>query len=54
MEEERENKIIRVAQIIGRTLNGGVENLIYNYYLNIDRTKVQFDFFVEVIRSGKK
>lgn len=47
MEEERENKIIRVAQIIGRTLNGGVENLIYNYYLNIDRTKVQFDFFVE-------
>ena len=47
MEEERKNKIIRVAQIIGRTLNGGVENLIYNYYLNIDRTKVQFDFFVE-------
>lgn len=39
--------IIRVAQIIGRTINGGVENLIYNYYLNIDRTKIQYDFFVE-------
>lgn len=38
---------IKVAQIIGRTLNGGVENLILNYYLNIDRSRVQFDFFVE-------
>lgn len=38
---------IKVAQIIGRTLNGGVENLILNYYLNIDRSKVEFDFFVE-------
>lgn len=41
------NYPIRVAQIIGRTLNGGVENLIYNYYLNVDKTKIQFDFFVE-------
>ena len=40
-------KKIRVAQIIGRTINGGVENLIYNYYQNIDRTKIQYDFFVE-------
>ena len=39
--------VIKVAQIIGRTINGGVENLIYNYYLNIDKTKFQYDFFVE-------
>lgn len=42
-----DNKPIRVAQIIGRTINGGVENLIMNYYFNIDKNKVQFDFFVE-------
>lgn len=37
---------IRVAQIIGRTNNGGVENYILNYYSSIDRTQVVFDFFV--------
>lgn len=38
---------IRIAQVIGRAINGGVENLIFNHYLNIDRSKVQFDFLVE-------
>lgn len=42
-----EEKIIRVAQIIGNASTGGVESCIMNYYRNIDRTKVQFDFFVE-------
>lgn len=42
-----ENKVIKVAQIIGRTNNGGVENFVLNYFLNIDKSKVQFDFFVE-------
>ena len=38
---------IRIAQIIGRTANGGVENMITNYYRHIDRDVIQFDFFVE-------
>lgn len=38
---------IRIAQIIGRTLNGGVENYVLNYYLSIDKSKYQFDFFIE-------
>lgn len=38
---------IRIAQVIGRATNGGVENLIFNYYSNIDRSKIQFDFLVE-------
>ena len=38
---------IRIAQIIGRTLNGGVENYVLNYYLSIDKSKFQFDFFIE-------
>lgn len=36
---------IRVAQIIGNSACGGVINCLMNYYRNIDRTKVQFDFF---------
>lgn len=38
---------LRVAQIIGITGCGGVESVIWNNYLHIDREKVQFDFFVE-------
>lgn len=39
-------KKIKVAQIIGRTNNGGVENYILNYYTAIDRNQVEFDFLV--------
>ena len=35
---------IRVAQIIGKWLGGGVEAVVMNYYRNIDRSKIQFDF----------
>ena len=41
------DKVIRVAQIIGIAGAGGVESVVMNYYKNIDKTKVQFDFFVE-------
>ena len=42
-----ESKIIRIAQVIGAAGTGGVESCIMNYYKHIDKTKVQFDFFVE-------
>lgn len=42
-----DNKVIRVAHVIGMAINGGTESLWMNYYRNIDRTKVQFDFLVE-------
>lgn len=38
---------IRIAHIMGKMVNGGVESVIMNYYRNIDRTKIQFDFFVD-------
>lgn len=38
---------IRVAQIIGKMWAGGVETVIFNYYRNIDRNRIQFDFFYE-------
>lgn len=38
---------IRVAQIMGKWLGGGVESVVMNYYRHIDRTKVQFDFICD-------
>lgn len=40
------DKPIRVLQIIGDVVGGGVETVIMNYYRNIDRIKIQFDFVV--------
>lgn len=38
---------IRIAQIVGKWVGGGVESVIMNYYRNIDRSKIQFDFFCD-------
>ena len=39
--------MIRVLQILP-TLNscGGVENYVFNYYKNINKEKIQFDFII--------
>ncbi len=39
--------MIRVAQIVGKWLGGGVEAVVMNYYRHIDRTKIQFDFICD-------
>ncbi len=36
-----------VAQIMGKWLGGGVESIVMNYYRNIDREKIQFDFICD-------
>lgn len=41
------NEPLRVAQIIGKWLGGGVETVVMNYYRHIDRTKIQFDFICD-------
>lgn len=41
------NEPIKVAQIVGKWVGGGVESVIMNYYTNIDRVKVQFDFICD-------
>lgn len=38
---------IRIAHIMGKWLGGGVESVVMNYYRNIDRNKVQFDFICD-------
>ena len=37
----------RIAQVVGKMNSGGVESVVLNYYKNIDRDKVQFDFIVD-------
>lgn len=38
---------IRIAQIVGKWLGGGVEAVVMNYYRHIDRSKIQFDFLCD-------
>ena len=39
--------MIRVAQIIGKWVGGGVESVVLNYYRAIDKSAVQFDFIID-------
>lgn len=41
------SKPIRIAQVIGKAVNGGTESLWINYYKHINRDAIQFDFLVE-------
>jgi glycosyltransferase involved in cell wall biosynthesis len=36
---------IRVAQVLNRMDSGGIEAVVINYYRQMDRSRVQFDFF---------
>lgn len=38
---------IRIAQIMGKWVGGGVEAVVMNYYRHIDRDKIQFDFICD-------
>lgn len=38
---------IRIAQIVGKWLGGGVESILINYYRHVDRSRVQFDFICD-------
>ena len=43
----KENEPIRIAQIIGKWVGGGVEAVVMNYYRHIDHKKIQFDFICD-------
>lgn len=45
-------KPIRVLQVLTIMNRGGAETMIMNYYRNIDRTKVQFDFMLHRRERG--
>ena len=39
--------LVKIAQIIGKWIGGGVEAVTINYFRNIDKNKVQFDFICD-------
>lgn len=45
--------MIRVLHIVTKMNLGGLENMIMNYYRNIDRNKIQFDFLVQGGERGE-
>jgi len=45
--------VIRVLQVFTRLGRGGAESMIINYYRNIDRNKIQFDFLVHREREDE-
>lgn len=38
---------IRIAQVMGKWVGGGVEAVVMNYYRHIDKNKIQFDFICD-------
>lgn len=40
------NSMIRILQIVTTMNRGGLETMLMNYYRNIDRNQIQFDFLV--------
>ncbi len=55
---------IRVLHVLTSLNRGGIETMLMNYYRNIDKTKIQFDFLIhregsfdysdEILRNGGK
>lgn len=43
---------IRVLHVVGKMHRGGMETMIMNYYRNIDRSCIQFDFLVHYEEEG--
>ena len=44
---DKKQEPIRIAQIIGKWVGGGVEAVVMNYYRQIDKNKIQFDFICD-------
>ena len=46
--EKMAEEPLRVLQVVTNMSYGGLENLLMNYYRNIDRNRIQFDFLTHV------
>lgn len=44
---EKKEEPIRIAQIVGKWIGGGVEAVVMNYYRHLDHSKIQFDFICD-------
>ncbi|WP_137790962.1 glycosyltransferase family 1 protein [Bacillus sp. E(2018)] len=45
--------MIKILHVVSGLGSGGVETMLYNYYLIMDRTKIQFDFIVHDPNYGE-
>ena len=45
--ENEKVQILRIPQVVGKYLGGGVEAVVLNYYRFIDKSKFQFDFICD-------
>ena len=43
----REKEPIRVAQVMGKLWAGGVEAVVFNYYRQMDKNQIQFDYYYD-------
>ncbi len=43
----KSEKPIRIGHIVGKWVGGGVESVVMNYYRNINRDNIQFDFICD-------
>lgn len=44
---KKKEEPIRIAQIVGKWIGGGVEAVVMNYYRHLDHNKIQFDFICD-------
>lgn len=44
---KKKEEPIRIAQIVGKWIGGGVEAVVMNYYRHLDHSKIQFDFICD-------
>ena len=44
---KKKEEPIRIAQIVGKWIGGGVEAVVINYYRHLDHSKIQFDFICD-------
>ncbi len=47
MESIKKKEPIRVAEIVGKYIGGGVESVVLNYFKFINKEKIQFDFICD-------
>lgn len=47
MKKIKRNEPIRVAEIVGKYIGGGVEAVVLNYYSFINKNRIQFDFICD-------
>lgn len=50
--DEEERAMLRVLQVVTKMDRGGLETMLMNYYRNIDRSLVQFDFLLHREEKG--